>query len=81
VKAFIAGYRQAFPDARSTVEDQIAEGDKVVTRWRARGSGFMMDGMTIERIAAGRIAEIWVARDELGVLRQLGLVPEPAAVR
>jgi hypothetical protein len=31
-----------------------------------------MDGITIERIAGNRIAEIWVARDELGVLRQLG---------
>jgi predicted ester cyclase len=77
VKAFVAGYRRAFPDARSTVEDQVAEGDKVVTRWRARSEGkreFTMDGVTIERIADGRIAEIWVARDELGLMRQLGEV-------
>jgi predicted ester cyclase len=77
VKAFLAGYRQAFPDAHSTVEDQIAEGDKVVTRWRAHGVGrpdsdFAMDGITIERIADGRIVEIWVARDELGLTRDLG---------
>jgi steroid delta-isomerase-like uncharacterized protein len=92
MKAFVAGYREAFPDAHSTVEDQIAEGDKVVTRWRARGTHggplgpipatgreFEMDGVTIERIADGRIAEVWVARDELGVLGQLGLVDrEPA---
>jgi predicted ester cyclase len=91
---FIARYREAFPDARSTVEDQVAEADKVVTRWRARGThrggmgpiaaterGFEMDGVTIERIAAGRIAEVWVARDELRLPRQLGLVPEPADVR
>ena len=38
MKAFVAGYRRAFPDAHSTVEDQVAEGDKVVTRWRARGT-------------------------------------------
>jgi len=38
IKAFVAGYRRAFPDAHSTVEDQVAEGDKVVTRWRARGA-------------------------------------------
>ena len=88
MKAFVAHYRRAFPDATSTVEDQLADGDKVVTRWRARGthrgelgpvpaSGreFEMDGVTIERIADGRIAEVWVARDELGLLRQLGVAP------
>lgn len=86
VKGFVAAYRGAFPDARSTVEDQIAEGDKVVTRWRARGthqgalgsiaatgSQFEMDGVTIERIETGKIAEVWVARDELGLLAQLGV--------
>jgi steroid delta-isomerase-like uncharacterized protein len=76
LKRFVAEYRRAFPDAVSTVEDQIAEDDKVVTRWRASGTGrggqFAMDGVTIERIADGRIAEVWVARDELGLLRQLG---------
>jgi steroid delta-isomerase-like uncharacterized protein len=94
MKAFIARYRAVFPDACSTVEDQVAEADKVVTRWRARGTHrgamgpfaatdheFEMDGVTIERIADGRIAEVWVARDELGLLHQLGLVPEPDAAR
>ena len=89
--AFLSGYRRAFPDARSTVEDQVAEDDKVVTRWRARGiqrgelgpipptgREFEMDGVTIERIAGGKIAEVWLARDELGLLRQLGVLPEPA---
>jgi ketosteroid isomerase-like protein len=66
LKAFIAGYRRAFPDARSTVEDQIAEGDMVVTRWRAARSDLEMQGITIERIVDGRIVEVWVARDELG---------------
>jgi steroid delta-isomerase-like uncharacterized protein len=91
MKAFVAGYKRAFPEAHSTVEDQVAEGDKVVTRWRARGTHrgqlgpipatdkeFAMDGITIERIEDGRIAEVWVARDELGLLRQLGVLPEPA---
>jgi predicted ester cyclase len=63
------------------VQDLVAEGDKVVTRWRAVGTlaenaatdpGFAFDGITIERIADGRIAEVWVARDELGLLHQLG---------
>ena len=88
VKAFVAAYRAAFPDAVSTVEDQVAEEDTVVTRWRARGthSGslgelpatgrpFDIGGITIERFAAGRIVEVWVARDELGLMRQLGAIP------
>jgi steroid delta-isomerase-like uncharacterized protein len=92
MKAFVAAYRRAFPDARSTVEDQVAEGDKVVTRWRARGTHdgelgaipptgreFEMDGVTIERIAGGRIAEVWVARDELGLLHHLGALPDREA--
>ena len=94
VKMFVASYRRAFPDAHSTVEDQVAEGDKVATRWRARGTHrgelggmeptgreFEMDGVTIERIAGGRIAEVWVMRDELGLLRQLGVLPEQEAAR
>jgi steroid delta-isomerase-like uncharacterized protein len=92
MKAFLAAYRAAFPDAVSTVEDQVAEGDRVVTRWRARGThdgplgdlpatgrAFEMDGVTIERIEGGRIAEVWVARDELGLMRQLGALPEREA--
>ena len=95
MKRFVAAYRRAFPNALSTVEDQVAEGDKVVTRWRARGThqgqlgpiaatdrAFEMNGVTIERIADGRIAEVWVARDELGLLGQLGVLPhhDPEAV-
>jgi steroid delta-isomerase-like uncharacterized protein len=94
MKAFVAGFRGAFPDARSSVVDQVAEDDKVVTRWRARGTHrgelgpiaatgreFEIEGVTLERIADGRIAEVWVARDELGLLRQLGVVPERDAAR
>jgi steroid delta-isomerase-like uncharacterized protein len=91
-KGFLAAYRRAFPDAHSTVEAQVAEGDTVVTRWRARGTHdgplgpipatgreFETHGITIERIEGGRIAEVWVARDELGLLRQLGVAPGPEA--
>jgi steroid delta-isomerase-like uncharacterized protein len=91
-KGFLAAYRRAFPDAHSTVEAQVAEGDTVVTRWRARGTHdgplgpipatgreFETHGITIERIEDGRIAEVWVARDELGLLRQLGVAPAAEA--
>jgi len=88
-KAFVARFRSAFPDNRSTVEAQIAEGDTVATRWRARGThqgpfgslpatGRPVDigGVTIERFTDGRIAEVWVVMDELGLMRQLGVVPD-----
>ena len=91
-KGFLAAYRRAFPTAHSTVEAQAAEGDTVVTRWRARGTHdgplgeipatgrpFDTHGITIERIEDGRIAEVWVERDQLGLLRQLGAVPAAEA--
>jgi steroid delta-isomerase-like uncharacterized protein len=99
MRAFLASYRAAFADARSTVEQQVAEGDLVVTRWRASGTHtgefqglaptmrpFTLAGTTIERIEGDRIVEVWVYRDDLGLLRQLGVVPgaspaSPAAAR
>jgi predicted ester cyclase len=74
------------------VQDQVAEGDTVATRWQAHGThdgplgdlpptgrAFTMDGMTIERFEGGRIVEVWAARDELGLMRQLGVLPQPEA--
>lgn len=91
VKELIAGYRAAFPDIRVTVEDQIAEGDRVVTRWAATGThqGELMGmpatgkqgtvtGITIDRIADGKIVESWDNWDTLGLMQQLGAVPAPA---
>lgn len=85
------GYRAAFPDMRLTIEDEIGEGDKVVTRWSARGTHAgdifgiaptgkqtTVSGMTIDRIVDGRIAESWTNWDTLGLLQQLGAIPEPA---
>jgi steroid delta-isomerase-like uncharacterized protein len=77
----------AFPDARVTVEDQIAEGDMVVSRWTATGThtGELMgipptgryvevSGITINRFSGGRIAEDWYQSDDLGMMRQLGVM-------
>jgi steroid delta-isomerase-like uncharacterized protein len=89
-KQFAATYRQAFPDLQPTVEDQVAEGDKVVTRFSARGThqgetedfgpptGKRMEitGITIERFADGKIVEDWTNFDALGMMQQLGLVPQ-----
>jgi steroid delta-isomerase-like uncharacterized protein len=81
---------EAFSDYQVTVEDQIAEGDKVVTRWTSRGThkgefqGMLptgkqmtMSGITIFRIANGKLVEGWTNPDLLGVLQQLGAVPTP----
>jgi steroid delta-isomerase-like uncharacterized protein len=90
-RQFYMALRQAFPDFRVIVEDQIAEGDKVVTRWTARGthSGAFrgipptgnqgaITGITIDRIVNGKVVECWTNADDLGMMRLLGVVPEIA---
>jgi steroid delta-isomerase-like uncharacterized protein len=72
----ISDYRATFPDAHSTVDDQIAEADRVVTRWTATGTGpngkrYELHGITIERIEDGQIAEIWMNRDDVSMRLQL----------
>ena len=94
IKQFVSMNRSAFPDLQFTIEDQIAEGDKVVTRWTARGThkGELMGiaptgkqvaftGITISRIVDGKAVEGWVNRDALGMLQQLGAVPAPGQGR
>ena len=89
-KQFASMYRSAFPDVHIEIEDQIAEGDKVVSRWVARGTheGDLMDiaptgnqvevaGMTIDRIAESKIAETWDNYDAMGMMQQLGVIPSP----
>jgi steroid delta-isomerase-like uncharacterized protein len=88
VKQQAEGYRAAFSDMRLTLEEEIAEGDRVVTRWTARGTHdgelfgipatgkqVTVSGITIDRIVDGRIAETWTNWDTLGLLQQLGAVP------
>jgi steroid delta-isomerase-like uncharacterized protein len=83
-------YRSAFTNAHISVEDQLAEGDRVVTRWTGSGThqGELMGvaptgnqvrvtGITINRLSGGKIAESWTNYDALGMMRQLGAVSEP----
>lgn len=83
-------YRNAFPDIQITIEEQIAEGDRVVSRWTARGThqGELMGipptnkkatvtGIVIDRIAGGKIVEHWENFDQLGMMQQLGIIPAP----
>jgi steroid delta-isomerase-like uncharacterized protein len=91
VKEFISSYRAAFPDARLTVEQQLAEGDLVATRWSGRGTheGELMgiqptgkqvtvSGLTISRLKGGRIVEEFQNWDNFGMMQQLGAIPELA---
>lgn len=93
VKQFYATLREAFPDLHFTIEDQIAEGDRVVTRWTARGTHTgtfngipptgktgIVSGIDIDRIANGKVVECWPNADELGLLQQLGVIPAPERV-
>ena len=85
-----ANVRRAFPDLESTIEDLIAERDKVVAHWRAQAThrvaymgipptGNRVDfrGISIYRIEGGKIAEWWGVSDLLGMMQQLGAVGEP----
>ncbi|MFU0507607.1 ester cyclase [Pseudaminobacter sp. NGMCC 1.201702] len=91
-KQYVAELRAGFPDLHFTVEEQIAEGDMVVTRWTARGThrgkfqripatgrGIQLTGTDIDRLVAGKVVECWAHVDELGLMRQLGAVEAGAA--
>ena len=80
----------AFPDSHYTIDDKLAEGDKVVTRWTTQGThrGAMMGvpatgrrvtvtAMSIDRIADGQVVESWTIFDALGMLQQIGAIPAP----
>ena len=88
LKQVVTARRVAFPDIRVTVEDQVAEGDKVSTRrtWRAThqgtyqgiaatGRSVSWTQISIVRFAEGRIVEDWPVADELSILQQLGAIP------
>jgi steroid delta-isomerase-like uncharacterized protein len=87
LKHYVGIYRTAFPDIQDTVEDIVAEGDKVVVRWTSGGTHqgeFMgvaptgrhvrFSGMRLFRIAENKIVESWVNIDERGLQEQLGAV-------
>ena len=87
-------YRTAFPDLRLTIEDLIAEGETVMARWSCRGthkgdlSGiaptgkqFTISGVSIARLAGGKMVEGWVNWDAQGLMQQLGVVPELAKAK
>ncbi len=78
----------AVPDLYATIEDMVAEGDNVGVRWTGGGTlqgelagipptgkPWRIEGISIYRISAGKIAEQWESSDALGALRQFGVIP------
>ncbi len=90
IRQYVALNFAAFPDVNFTIEDVIAEGDKVVTRWTVRGTHqgeteefgpptgrqIELEGLTLHRLEGGKIVEEWERFDNLSFLQQLGLAPE-----
>ena len=90
VKGEIGYFRQAFPDFFWRVEDQLAEGDKVTTRYTlggthqgeffgipATGKRVEVSGINIDRFdESGKAVEEWASYDLLGAMQQIGAIPE-----
>jgi steroid delta-isomerase-like uncharacterized protein len=89
-KAVIAGWKEGFPDLHITIEEQLCEGDHVVTRHMSHAThdhdfrGLPathrhadMSGITVSRIEGDKIAEAWTMWDILGMMQQLGIAPGP----
>src|SRR5215216_5186355 len=90
VKRLTVMFRQAFPDSYFTIEDMMAEGEKVATRKTFHGThqgefmGILPTGQQVSmglidivRIADGRVVEHWSMGDNFGMMQQLGIVPRP----
>ena len=93
LKQAAAGYRAAFSDLTCVADQQVAEGDTVVTRWTARGTHdgdlfgiaptgkhATVTGISIDRIVDGKVVEDHTNWDTFGLMQQLGVIPAPAAV-
>jgi steroid delta-isomerase-like uncharacterized protein len=91
LRGYLRAYSDAFPDARLTVHEQIAEPGKVATRWSARGTHageiagiaatgkeVTVSGLTISTLDHGKVVEQRTTWDRLGMLVQLGAVPAAA---
>jgi steroid delta-isomerase-like uncharacterized protein len=90
LKAGLGMFLGAFPDVKVMSDFLVAEGDKVVSRWTmtathtgewlgtpATGKRIEMTGITIARVAGGKIAEVWFESDQMAMMQQLGVIPAP----
>jgi steroid delta-isomerase-like uncharacterized protein len=87
-KEKVAGFKSVFPDLEEDLEDIIASGDTVATRWVVTGSQqleFMgipasgqkvrVEGLNFYRLKDGRVTDIWTQFDGVGLMQQLGALP------
>ncbi len=92
-KQFWRGFRAAFSEIHLEVEDSFEEGDKVLARWTLSmkhtgtfqgiaptSKAVSIRGMSMQRFAGGKIVEAWDNWDQLGLLVQLGVIPQPKFV-
>ena len=92
-KPFFERLCGAFPELKITIEDALAEGDKVAARWSARmihrgdhlgiaatGRKVAVTGMSIVRIRDGKIVEAWNNWDMLGLMQQIGAIAPPTTL-
>lgn len=93
-KEFVDLYLNAFPDIRFNIDDEISDGNTVVTRWTATGTHngdlpglprtgrpISITGITIARLSDGKFVESWNNWDALGMMQQLGAVSAETKVR
>ena len=87
-KMFLGGFLSAFPDSQVTIDDMIAEGDRVATKKTftgthtadlgeiaATGNRVTIQYVDILRLRDGRIIEHWLSMDQLSFMQQLGVIP------
>ena len=85
-KQMLEGLLAAFPDLHFTIEDQFVAGDKAATRWRAKGTNtgplgeiqptgrrIEVEGLILDRVVDGKVAERWEQWDQPRMMQQLGL--------
>ena len=87
-KMYLSGFLNAFPDSRFTIDDMVAEEDRVVTKKTlvgthtgdlgeipATGKRVTLQYVDIMRVRNGKIVEHWLSMDQLSLLQQLGVIP------
>lgn len=93
LKESIRMLRQSFPDVRTSIDALLTDGDYVTKRFTVRGTQqrefngipptgkqIVCQGIDVSRISGGKIQELWMSFDYLGVLQQLGVLPQPEQV-
>lgn len=92
LRDMVAGYRSVLPDLEVTVDHQFADGDYVATRFTVRGThdgefmgvaptgrAITFSGICLSRCRDGKVVEEWELADTMGLMRQIGVLQEPAA--